>query len=100
MSDPSCPECNEDLDRIEVDIGVGIEYGPYGCPSCGWSADTVYNRLAGTNLATQADPKRWVDQWGVSHSRKRLREGLERFGLGALMEELFEEPAPDPTRSR
>lgn len=32
-----CPECGEACDRVEVDIGVGIQYGPALCPFCGWS---------------------------------------------------------------
>ena len=37
-TDPKlCPECSGDaLVRDEVDIGVGIQYGPYHCQSCGW----------------------------------------------------------------
>lgn len=32
-----CPQCGERCDRIDVDIGVGIQYGPASCPVCGWS---------------------------------------------------------------
>jgi hypothetical protein len=32
-----CPECgNPDLDWDEVDIGVGVQKGNYGCRDCGW----------------------------------------------------------------
>ena len=37
MTTPStiCPECGEDaLIRDEVDIGVGIQYGPAHCEAC------------------------------------------------------------------
>jgi len=37
---PICPACGgAHLDRPEVDIGVGTQYGPWECfnPSCGWS---------------------------------------------------------------
>lgn len=37
MTGSKCPECGEELDRIEVDIGVGIQYGPAQCYHCGWS---------------------------------------------------------------
>jgi primosomal protein N' len=31
-----CPDCGEPLDYDEVDIGVGMQRGNYGCPNCGW----------------------------------------------------------------
>jgi hypothetical protein len=33
----NCPKCNAECIRDEVDIGVGVQYGPWGCPECGWS---------------------------------------------------------------
>lgn len=37
-----CPNCGAHmLQRIEVDIGVGIQYGPWGCYQCGWSEDST-----------------------------------------------------------
>jgi len=38
----TCPRCgSHDGQRDEVDIGVGIQYGPWGCAACGWTeADT------------------------------------------------------------
>jgi len=33
-----CPKCgSSNCDRVEVDIGVGIQYGPWECYECGWS---------------------------------------------------------------
>ena len=33
-----CPNCGSDhIDRDEVDIGVGTQYGPWGCSDCGWT---------------------------------------------------------------
>ena len=33
----NCPKCgNNDMDCIEVDIGVGTMTGNYSCPKCGW----------------------------------------------------------------
>jgi len=32
-----CPQCGKECDRDEVDIGVGIQVGPWGCFNCGWS---------------------------------------------------------------
>lgn len=33
----NCPKCGKLCDRDEVDIGVGIQYGPWCCNWCGWS---------------------------------------------------------------
>ena len=40
-----CPNCKEDCGRDEVDVGVGVIYGPWGCGCCGWSEDPRYNLL-------------------------------------------------------
>ena len=35
-----CPKCGETtLDRVEVDIGVGNQCGPWQCYNCDWSED-------------------------------------------------------------
>lgn len=34
-----CPRCGSDCDRIEVDIGVGIQCGPWHCTQCEWSQE-------------------------------------------------------------
>ena len=35
-----CPNCGgEDCERVEVDVGVGTQCGPWGCPDCGWAED-------------------------------------------------------------
>jgi len=58
-----CPKCNEDCDREEVDVGVGIIYGPWGCPNCGWSEDEEYDLSTGRD---PIDEKGGVlDQFGV-----------------------------------
>lgn len=41
-----CPNCGEDCDRDEVDVGIGVMRGPWGC-FCGWSEDSKYNALNG-----------------------------------------------------
>ena len=38
-----CPHCSEEVDRTEVDNGVGMMYGPYGCHNCGWSEYPEYD---------------------------------------------------------
>ena len=32
-----CPKCCAECVRDEVDIGVGIQVGPWRCPECGYS---------------------------------------------------------------
>jgi hypothetical protein len=68
-----------------VDVGVGIIYGPWGCPSCGWSEDSDYDRSEGSAPADNAHPGWYSDQWGNLHSKARFAEDLrrtgERFGL-------------------
>lgn len=33
----NCPNCNSNqVSRDEVDIGVGVQYGPWQCHDCGW----------------------------------------------------------------
>lgn len=42
-----CPNCGEDgCHRDEVDVGVGVIFGPWGCP-CGWSEWEDYNQVKG-----------------------------------------------------
>jgi predicted RNA-binding Zn-ribbon protein involved in translation (DUF1610 family) len=50
-----CPRCGSaNIDRIEVDIGVGIQCGPYGCFDCGWTeGETLLTPL--TNLPEPPD---------------------------------------------
>jgi hypothetical protein len=43
-----CPKCGTNCDS--VDVGVGIMYGPYGCPGCGWSEDSEYDLSEGKDL--------------------------------------------------
>ena len=40
-SEEQCPECGETLEYDEVDIGVGVQRGNYGCPACGWTMPTL-----------------------------------------------------------
>lgn len=56
----NCPKCGaEDCYRDSVDVGVGVMYGPYGCP-CGWSADPRFDISDGPK--TESGYR--VDQWG------------------------------------
>ena len=37
--EPKCPICGGELGHDEVDIGVGVHWGPEYCINCGWCAD-------------------------------------------------------------
>lgn len=57
-----CPKCGDDAHREEADVGVGIIYGPWGCP-CGWSESEEYDLSGGRD---PIDEKGGVlDQFGV-----------------------------------
>ena len=57
----TCPRCgNDDCWRDEADVGVGIMYGPYGCPCCGWSEDERYDVTSGP----KTEGTYTLDQWG------------------------------------
>lgn len=42
-----CPKCGDKCWREDVDVGVGIIYGPWGCSSCGWSEYDKYDLSKG-----------------------------------------------------
>jgi len=53
-----CPNCgSEEVWRDEVDVGVGVIYGPYGCADCGWSESAKYD-------ASEQPLDEGLDQWG------------------------------------
>jgi hypothetical protein len=53
-----CPRCGNDCMRDEVDVGVGVIFGPWGC-YCGWSEDERYDQ----SKAEQPENGH-RDQWG------------------------------------
>jgi len=74
-----CPKCSEELYRDEVDIGVGVIHGPYGCSNCGWSESPEYDCLNGPCEAQKDYPGRVVDQFGSAHSPQRMMEERALF---------------------
>lgn len=87
-----CPKCDTECFRDDVDVGVGIIYGPWGCPGCGWSEDSEYDRSAGCSPAQQAHPDEYVDQYGSMHSLQRLRDKVKHFGLNPdVIDEVFKD---------
>ena len=85
----TCPRCGAFVWRDSVDVGVGIIYGPYGCPDCGWSSDAEYDRSRGESPAQKEHPDRHIDQWGGS-SKIRGDEPAEELlrGFEAAKEKL------------
>jgi hypothetical protein len=59
----NCPKCGEECDRDEVDVGVGVIYGPYGC-GCGWSEDPNYDYSEGPSPQQLEHPDFYVDSKG------------------------------------
>lgn len=56
-----CPRCWTDCYRDSADVGVGIIYGPWGCPRCGWSEDERYDLTNGPKFTEQGGS---IDQYG------------------------------------
>lgn len=42
-----CPHCKSECWRESCDVGVGVIFGPWGCPHCGWSEDERYDLRGG-----------------------------------------------------
>lgn len=59
-----CPKCGNECDRDEVDVGVGVIYGPYGCYACGWSDDPEYDSSEGESEKQKQYPNHYVDPCG------------------------------------
>lgn len=58
----NCPNCGSECSRDQVDVGVGVIYGPWGC-YCGWSESCEYNQLR-DGYQPLAESGYVKDQWG------------------------------------
>lgn len=77
-----CPKCGEECFRDEVDVGVGVIYGPWGCPGCGWSSNPEYDHSDGKACKAQEEMSNYyVDQYGNAHNKERMKENVQRFGI-------------------
>lgn len=56
-----CPHCGMFVFRDEVDVGVGVIHGPYGCGQCGWSEYEEYDCRHGQKTTKEGHV---LDQWG------------------------------------
>lgn len=71
MSDEQkCPKCATECYRDSADVGVGIIYGPWGCPGCGWSEDEKYDLSTGRSAIDEKGGA--IDQYGGYHPPKSL----------------------------
>lgn len=77
----ACPKCGEECCRDDVDVGVGVIYGPWGCPACGWSSDSEYDQSNGPSPAQMNNPGWYVDQTGGMRRISAFAEDMARFGL-------------------
>jgi len=64
-----CPHCGSTCDRDEVDVEVGVIYGPWGCARCGWSSSPEYDSREGIR---RDGADRVFDQYGGSHHIDRI----------------------------
>lgn len=65
-----CPKCKTDCHREEADVGVGIIYGPWGCPECGWSESEEYDLSDGQDPIDERGG--YTDQFGVYYPPENL----------------------------
>lgn len=53
----TCPNCGSpNVDRDEVDIGVGVQCGPYSCFDCGWTEGQELQPLLAYVTSPEDDP--------------------------------------------
>lgn len=74
-----CPKCNEECWQDSADVGVGVIYGPWGCPGCGWSEGEEYDLSTGKDPVDEKGGA--IDQYGGYHppgSSMALAYRLER----------------------
>lgn len=70
----TCPNCGAECWRDEADVGVGVIYGPWGCP-CGWSESAEYDVTAGPKLDEHGYQ---LDQWGGATPPQILESEIRR----------------------
>lgn len=58
----NCLKCGGECYRDEVDVGVGIVEGPWGCMECGWSESSEYDLSEGKNPVDEKGGA--IDQYG------------------------------------
>ena len=76
----NCPKCGCECDRDEVNVGVGMIYGPYGC-YCGWSEAPEYDSSEGQSPKQKENPDWIVDSRGGMIRRSAIERKLKHFGI-------------------
>lgn len=92
----NCPRCGEECWRDDVDVGIGVLYGPWGCSCCGWSEDRYYDRSEGPSQAQREHPDHYVDAQGNMTPLSAIAEKLDHFGLPGeeIVDAFFREKKP------
>lgn len=86
---PECPHCGApgaELWRDSANVGVGIIYGPWGCPQCGWSESEEYDQTRGVNRRPDARGG-YKDQFGGYHPPGSSRARVYRAADAAVDDE-------------
>lgn len=83
-----CPKCGEECERDEVHVGVGMIYGPWGCPSCCWSEDPRYDSSEGPSPAEIEHPNWIVDSMGGMTRKSKVIEKARHFGIEITKDDL------------
>jgi len=76
-----CENCGAECIRDEIDVGVGIIHGPYGCNSCGWSESPEYDSSKGLSPKEIENPEYFVDPQGGMQKKSAILGKLEHFGV-------------------
>jgi hypothetical protein len=71
--DMVCPKCGDECWRDEVDVDVGIIYGPWGCSACGWSENPEYDCSEG-KVPEAPDGWRVTPQGGLVNVERQREE--------------------------
>jgi predicted nucleic-acid-binding Zn-ribbon protein len=62
----ACPKCHStEIWQESADVGVGVIYGPMGCPECGWSEAEEYDLSDGRSPVDERGGV--IDQYGGYH---------------------------------
>ena len=93
----TCPKCERDCWRESVDVGIGIQYGPWGC-ECGWSESDEYSLLDENKTGIDAKGG-FTDQWGVHYPPGNIRAIMERAGRRARIRDTHRWDYPYPSNN-
>lgn len=99
MEKQNCPKCGEGCYRDFVDVEVGVIHGPWGCPNCGWSEYSEYDRSEGESPAQKEHPNYYVDQYGVMTPKRSLKDAVVRFGIDPkVIDDVFGPEGESPAK--